>query len=298
MFIVTAALLIWQMNNKEGFGIIWGYFGWANQTLAVFTLWTLTVYLRRKRKNYFITLFPALLMTAVCSSFLVISKNALGMSQEVGYAVAATIDILFLAIFIFKCKPADDSDDKFNKRKIHVNMRKFYLVLAMLAMTLAANAQFEQGKMFVGASLSSLDMNYSGSKGFNLGVNGQVGTFMTDNWLVYGQAGYEHVGKPENFNSFNAGLGARYYIVQNGLFLGANAKYCHSTGHYNDFKPGVELGYAFFVGKEMTIEPAIYYDQSFKNHSDYSTVGFKIGIGLYLGKNKIKNSVKEAFFEK
>lgn len=32
----------------------------------------------------------------------------------------------------------------------------------------------------------------------------------------------------------------------------------------------------------MTIEPAIYYDQSFKDHSDYSKIGFKIGVGVYL----------------
>jgi len=45
--------------------------------------------------------------------------------------------------------------------------------------------------------------------------------------------------------------------------------------------PGAELGYAFFVNRSVTNEPAVYYDHSFKN-SDYSTVGLKIGIGIYL----------------
>ena len=46
--------------------------------------------------------------------------------------------------------------------------------------------------------------------------------------------------------------------------------------------PGLEVGYAFFVSKTVTIEPAVYYDQSFKDHSDFSTIGFKVGVGVYL----------------
>ena len=45
--------------------------------------------------------------------------------------------------------------------------------------------------------------------------------------------------------------------------------------------PGLEVGYAFFLNRSVTIEPAIYYDQSFKS-SRYSTVGFKLGVGVYL----------------
>ena len=45
--------------------------------------------------------------------------------------------------------------------------------------------------------------------------------------------------------------------------------------------PGIELGYAFFINDKVTIEPAVYYDQSLKEHSTYSTVGLKVGIGLY-----------------
>ena len=46
--------------------------------------------------------------------------------------------------------------------------------------------------------------------------------------------------------------------------------------------PGVEVGYAFFLSRTVTVEPSIYYDQSFKNHSDFSTIGFRIGVGVYL----------------
>ena len=46
--------------------------------------------------------------------------------------------------------------------------------------------------------------------------------------------------------------------------------------------PGLEVGYAFFLSKTITVEPAIYYDQSLKDHSQYSTIGLKVGIGIYL----------------
>ena len=50
------------------FSVLWRYFAWCNQTLAVFTLWALTIYLTQKRKPYVITLIPALFMTSVCST--------------------------------------------------------------------------------------------------------------------------------------------------------------------------------------------------------------------------------------
>ena len=40
--------------------MIWRYFAWSNQTLAVFTLWALTVYLVISKKPYIVTLIPAL----------------------------------------------------------------------------------------------------------------------------------------------------------------------------------------------------------------------------------------------
>lgn len=46
--------------------------------------------------------------------------------------------------------------------------------------------------------------------------------------------------------------------------------------------PGIEVGYAFFLNRTVTIEPAVYYDQSFKNHSDFSKIGLRIGVGVYL----------------
>ena len=60
------------MANQKGFDNIWGYFGWANQTLAVFSLWAVTVYLKRAKKGYYwlITCLPAIFMTVVSITYL------------------------------------------------------------------------------------------------------------------------------------------------------------------------------------------------------------------------------------
>lgn len=100
MFFCAILLLLWQMQNPDGFNVIWQYFGWANQTLSVFTLWTITVFLVRKRKAYVITLVPALLMTAVCSTFIFVSHQALGIEGPLGYVLGAITFIIAIVWFV------------------------------------------------------------------------------------------------------------------------------------------------------------------------------------------------------
>jgi len=107
LFGFTMLLLFFNIENPDGFNVIWSWFGWSNQTLAVFTLWAITVYLVRNQKNYWITLLPALFMTVVCSSFLMVSKNAFGFDISVGYAVGATallVAICWFALWLKKEK--------------------------------------------------------------------------------------------------------------------------------------------------------------------------------------------------
>ena len=164
-------------------------------------------------------------------------------------------------------------------------MKKLLVILAVVLMPLAASAQFEEGKVYSGASLTGLNLSYSGAEKFNIGLQGQLGYFVADDVQLYVQGGWQHAGDDLKFDQVELGGGGRYYIIQNGIFLGASGKYIHASSSYNDFMPGVEVGYAFFINRTVTIEPAIYYDQSFKKHSDYSTVGFRIGIGINLFQN-------------
>ena len=105
LFGVTMLLLFFNISNPDGFNVIWSWFGWSNQTLAVFTLWAITVYLVRQHKPYWITLLPALFMTVVCSSFLLVSKNAFGLDLMVGYGVggaALVVAVVWFAMWYRK----------------------------------------------------------------------------------------------------------------------------------------------------------------------------------------------------
>ena len=103
LFAASLAMLLWQMENPDGFNTIWKYFGWANQTLSVFTLWTITVYLVREKKPYIITLIPALFMTDVCTTFLMVSSSAFGLPNAVGYPIGAAAGIV-AAVWFFAWK--------------------------------------------------------------------------------------------------------------------------------------------------------------------------------------------------
>lgn len=165
-------------------------------------------------------------------------------------------------------------------------MKKIVFLFAAMMISLASHAQFEQGKAYVGASLSSFDLSYSGLTKGCIGVQGKVGYLLVDNLMALGQLSYE---KQQDVPSvLTVGAGGRYYIEQNGLFLGASALYKHIDS-YDDFMPSVQVGYSFFVSRTVTIEPELYYEQSFKNHSDYSKFGLRIGIGVYLFRDPTQN---------
>lgn len=99
VFAVTLAMLWFNIADADGFNVVWSYFGWANQTLAVFTLWAITVFLVRSGKPYVVTLIPAIFMTSVCISFLLISSNAFGLPVMVGYVVAIVAAVVSVLLF-------------------------------------------------------------------------------------------------------------------------------------------------------------------------------------------------------
>ena len=109
IFAVTALALVYSLADQEGFNVIWRYFSWANQALSVFTLWAVTVYLVREGKCYWVTLLPALFMTAVCSTYICIAQECLALSPVVSYSVGAFAVLLSVVCFVrWKMNRADN----------------------------------------------------------------------------------------------------------------------------------------------------------------------------------------------
>ena len=100
LFLLTMGILIYSLRDAEGFKVIWRYFAWCNQTLSVFTLWAITVYLVRNRKNFYIALLPALMMTVVCSTYICIAPEGLSLPGTMSYTIGGICTLTALIWFI------------------------------------------------------------------------------------------------------------------------------------------------------------------------------------------------------
>lgn len=77
------------------FDIVWRYFAWANQTLAAVVLWSIYVWLARRKRNYWVALIPALAMTFVVTCFVYVSPQFFGIENRVvAFILAAVTTVL------------------------------------------------------------------------------------------------------------------------------------------------------------------------------------------------------------
>ena len=102
-------------GNTLGFidyQIIWRYFSWSNQTLAMIVLWAGSMYLVQNKKNYWITAVPATFMSAVSATYFMMAPECLGLipvftnNKTIAYPVGIIVAVLFLGIFLSKAKKA------------------------------------------------------------------------------------------------------------------------------------------------------------------------------------------------
>lgn len=84
------------------FSVVWRYFAWSNQTLAMVVLWAITVYLSQEQKLYWITLIPAIFMTVVVSSYLFFAPEGFGLSYDFSITVGLLIALSAIVLFFFK----------------------------------------------------------------------------------------------------------------------------------------------------------------------------------------------------
>lgn len=94
--------------------VVWRYFAWSNQVLSVFTLWAMTIWLSDNKKNFYVTLLPAMFMTAVTSTYIMFAPEGfslltqslfgfkIGYVFSVGFGIA--MSVLFLAMFLYRAK--------------------------------------------------------------------------------------------------------------------------------------------------------------------------------------------------
>lgn len=102
IFVLT--FVIMQLD----FNILWRYFAWCNQTLAVFTLWACTVYLAQRRLAYWITMLPAMFMTCVCTTYILFAPEGFGIDYTISVAAGLIVTALAAGWFIKKVASAQN----------------------------------------------------------------------------------------------------------------------------------------------------------------------------------------------
>lgn len=101
----VGGLLTWFATvNDNGFQILWRYFSWSNQTLAMIALWVSTAYLIKKGRYRFgslITALPAAFMTAVSITYILMAKEGFRLSQAISYIIGVTIAVILFGIYSY-----------------------------------------------------------------------------------------------------------------------------------------------------------------------------------------------------
>lgn len=82
------------------FQILWRYFAWFNQSLSVLTLWAITVWLAKNGKFFYVTLIPALWMTMVCTTYILVAPEGFQLSAMSGNMLGGAITFTTLVLFV------------------------------------------------------------------------------------------------------------------------------------------------------------------------------------------------------
>ena len=111
------------LATSVDFSIIWRYFSWSNQTLAMLALWAAASYMAKNHANYWITAIPATFMSAVSCTYILVAGEGFGpliarmlsggtipeggnsilIAAKVAYPIGIIFAIACLALFYTKC---------------------------------------------------------------------------------------------------------------------------------------------------------------------------------------------------
>lgn len=120
IFIPAVAILAFAKLSPGGFNLLWRYFGFTNQLVAVFALAMITVYLKAEGKNHLITLIPGMFYTFIVTAYICHENIGFGLESRIGglfglssesYAISYVLGFVVAILFaIFVPKLADSRE--------------------------------------------------------------------------------------------------------------------------------------------------------------------------------------------
>lgn len=100
IFAVVAAILIFAKMNAGGFNILWRYFAWANQTIAVFAFAMIAVYMMKHKQPYILSLVPGAFYMFVVTSFILNAAIGFNLPWMASYIIAGILTAVYGAAVI------------------------------------------------------------------------------------------------------------------------------------------------------------------------------------------------------
>ena len=103
--IITIPLLgMGALLTQLDFNVLWRYFSWSNQTLAMVSLWVATSYLLKTNKNKLsslLTALPASFMSAVSLTYILLADEGFRLSKTIAYPCGAVFAAVLLGIYLY-----------------------------------------------------------------------------------------------------------------------------------------------------------------------------------------------------
>lgn len=119
IFALVASILVWSKFDPKGFQILWRYFAWSNQTMALFPLAAATVYLiiHDKAKWAWMTLIPGMFYTYICTCYILNAKLGFGQSWTKAYIGGAIAAVVYAVLVILRGKKGGITEDNVSLNK-------------------------------------------------------------------------------------------------------------------------------------------------------------------------------------
>jgi carbon starvation protein CstA len=107
LYLAVPLLGIGYLISLVDYQVVWRYFSWSNQTLAMMVLWAGSVYLAKYAKlnkpiSSLIAALPATFMSAVSCTYILYAEEGFHLSTSIAYPIGLIFAAVCLALFLFR----------------------------------------------------------------------------------------------------------------------------------------------------------------------------------------------------
>lgn len=102
--VIILVLLLFSKLNAEGFSILWRYFAWSNQTIAIFAFALITVYLYKAKKPWWISLIPGMFYAFIVSTYIFNAKIGFNIPITIAYVMGVIFAGVYGGLILFGAK--------------------------------------------------------------------------------------------------------------------------------------------------------------------------------------------------